>query len=50
MTLEDPAQVESNKKIFYLRIDSLVKNLMASLDKKKTLYEENKENEKSKKR
>ena len=49
MTVEDPADVEKNKEIFYSRVRALINNITSSIDKRKTLITE-KQTEKSKKR
>ena len=47
MTLDDPEAADRNKKIFYDRIDSLVRHIEESLKRKKQVLEENKEAEKA---
>ena len=47
MTLDDPEAADRNKKIFYDRIDNLVKHIEESLKRKKQVLEENKEAEKA---
>ena len=40
MTVEDPAEVENNKEIFYSRVRSLINNITSSIEKRKTLFTE----------
>ena len=50
LTLEDPEEVEKNKKIFEFRVQSLINNINSSIEKKTVLNASFKENEKSAKR
>ena len=43
--MDDPDEIEKNKKMFYKIIDNILRNIDESLKKKKTLLEENKDSE-----